>query len=78
VKDSPNAFVVTNVRPRFPAAVSGLLPGDRIVSIDGRSAADLSRADLVTLESKSSGTRMRLTIVRAGTREQKPLAFSLR
>lgn len=78
VKDIPNAFVVTNVRPHFPAAVSGLLPGDRIVSIDGRSAADLSRADLVTLESGSSGTRMRLTIVRAGTRKQKPIAFSLR
>jgi serine protease Do len=61
----PEGTVVTSVAPGSPAAMAGLAPGDRIVSIDGRAVRDahaLSRA----VEMVPIGQEMTLVVERQG------------
>ena len=72
----PSAPVVVRVSPGSPAANGGLLPGDRLIAVDGVEAADqetlLARlkaaADTVTVDIDRRGSFMRLTLTTPPTR----------
>lgn len=49
VKDSPTEFTVTSIAKDSSAARNGIAAGDRIIQVNGKPAADLSRADLWAL-----------------------------
>jgi hypothetical protein len=65
-KDAPGAFTVLVVRAGSPAATAGIVQGDQIVAVNGRSASEYSRADLVDLVTKPSGARLVLRVRHAG------------
>ncbi|HTA53981.1 MAG TPA: PDZ domain-containing protein, partial [Candidatus Acidoferrales bacterium] len=65
-KNEPGAFDVILVKPGSAAATAGILAGDRIVGIDGKAAADLSRADLVGIVTQASGTVVSLRLLHSG------------
>jgi PDZ domain/Aspartyl protease len=66
-KNEPAAFDVILVKPRSAADTAGIVVGDRIVAIDGRSADDVSRADLLAIVTEAPGTAVRLRVVHSGT-----------
>ncbi len=61
-KDAPGAFTVLVVRPGSPAAAAGIVPGDQIVGVNGRDASNYSRADLIDLATRPSGTKLVLRV----------------
>lgn len=65
-KNDAAAFDVVQVKPGSAAATSGIVAGDRILAIDGKSAADFSRADLVEIVTRARGTSVRLQVSHAG------------
>jgi hypothetical protein len=65
-KNEPGAFDVILVRQRSAAAAAGIVAGDRIVAVDGRSAADLSRADLLSIVTRAPGTVVSLRVLHSG------------
>jgi hypothetical protein len=65
-KNQPGAFDVILVKPGSAAATAGIVAGDRIVGIDGKSAADLSRADLFGIVTQASGTVVSLRLLHSG------------
>ncbi len=58
--------VAAMVQPGSPAAEAGILPGDRIVSIDGRAMASFQDIPMAVVH--NSGTAMDFVIERDGTR----------
>lgn len=66
-KNEPGAFDVILVKPGSAAATAGIVAGDRIVAIDEKSAADLSRADLVGIVTEAPGTLVNLRVLHSGT-----------
>jgi hypothetical protein len=66
-KNGPAAFDVASVRPNSAASAVGITPGDTIIAINGRPAADYSWADLADLTSQSPGTRLYLKVHHNGT-----------
>jgi Aspartyl protease/PDZ domain len=66
-KNEPGAFDVILVKLGSAAAATGIVAGDRIVAIDGKSAADLSRADFIDIVTQAPGTVVRLRVLHAGT-----------
>jgi hypothetical protein len=66
-KNEPGAFDVTAVKPGSAAATAGIVAGDRIVAIDGKSAADFSRADLLGIVTQAAGTVISLRVLHSGT-----------
>jgi hypothetical protein len=66
-KNEPGAFDVIAVKPGSAAAAAGIVAGDRIVAIDGKDAADFSRADLVGIVAQAPGTAVTLRILHSGT-----------
>jgi hypothetical protein len=65
-KNGPDAFDILLVQPRSAATAAGIVAGDRIAAIDGRSADDVSRADLLGIVTQSRGTTVRLRILHSG------------
>ncbi len=65
-KNAPGAFDILLVDAGSAAAAAGLVPGDRIVAINGKDASNYSWADLVALVGKTPGTRLLLGVERAG------------
>ncbi|KPK70857.1 hypothetical protein AMJ82_01805, partial [candidate division TA06 bacterium SM23_40] len=63
--------VVGQIEEGSPAASAGLLPGDRIISADGRSVQFWS--DLVDAVAECDGSEMRLIVDRDGQRIEKAL-----
>ena len=69
-------LVVQEVRPNSPAQSAGVRPGDALVTLDGRSTAELSLAVVRRLLRSEDGRVVRLVIARDGaTRE---VALTLR
>jgi hypothetical protein len=62
-KDVATSFLVTSVSANTPAARAGIAAGDRILAVNGRPAADLSRADLWDVVSRRAG-RLDMTVQR--------------
>lgn len=56
--------VINDVRPGTPAQSSGLLTGDRILRVDGRSFAGKDQRDMVYAIRGHAGTDVQLTILR--------------
>jgi Aspartyl protease/PDZ domain len=75
-KNQPGAFDVILVKPGSAAASAGIIAGDRIVVVDGKSAADLSRADLVGIVTQRPGTIVSLRILHSGA--TRDVALTLR
>jgi hypothetical protein len=61
-KNRPEAFDVETVRPNSPASIAGIVAGDTIVAVNGRPAADYSRADLVALAALPPGTKLSMRV----------------
>ena len=70
-----DTVVIVNTIAGGPSAQVGLLPGDRIVGIDGQRAVGLSRAEVPRLIARPSGTQVRLEVSRHAVKE--PLAFTV-
>lgn len=58
-----------------PAAVAGLLPGDKIVDIEGKTTSSMGVFDAVKLLKGKIGTKVTLTVYRKGT--SKPFKVTL-
>ena len=66
MKDRPEDFVVVVAASGSPAAAAGVQAKDRIVAIDGRSAATLSGDDYTKAFAQPPGTVVKLTLLRDG------------
>ena len=65
--DPTQPLVVRHVEPRSPAAVLGVQRGDQVMSMNGRSAAELVAADdFAALTAAAAGERLSLELRRAG------------
>jgi hypothetical protein len=62
-KNEPNAIEVVSVRPNSAASALGILAGDRIIAVNGKSARDLSSADFLDVVTAPAGTPVQLRIV---------------
>ncbi len=61
-KNGPEAYDVYLVDPGSPAALAGIVTGDRIVAINGRDASNYSWADLVAMCGQPAGTKLLLRV----------------
>ena len=61
---APVGTKVTAVEPGSPAAQAGMLPGDRVVALEGR--IDILPAEFSTVVSRNSGDRLQLVLERDG------------
>ncbi|MBO7168916.1 MAG: PDZ domain-containing protein [Rikenellaceae bacterium] len=66
-----DTIIVVNVIGDAPASRAGMMSGDRIVEVDGKSAIGVKRADVPKLLRGPKGSRVELTIVRRGSEPQK-------
>ena len=66
LKEAPDAFEILTVDGGSAGAAEGIVAGDRIVGINGKSASGYSRADLTALVCGRTGTRLVLRILHAG------------
>ena len=69
-KNQSSTIDVEAVRPNSPATVAGIAAGDKITSVNGRSASELSGADLLDLVTGPAGTVIHLTVQRGTTTRQ--------
>ena len=74
-KNEPGAFDVIEVKPKSAAATAGIVAGDRITAIDGKSAAEFSRADLVDIVTQPPGTAVNLRVLHSGTTREVTLTL---
>ncbi|MBE3577049.1 MAG: S41 family peptidase [Limnochordales bacterium] len=63
------AVTVTAPIPGTPAEKAGILPGDRVLKIDGRSTEGMSLDEAVSLMRGPEGTQVRLELAREGVPE---------
>jgi C-terminal processing protease CtpA/Prc len=66
-KTRSDVIDVEAVRPSSAASSAGLAAGDKITTVNGRSASELSSADFYELVTAPAGTVVRLTIQRGTT-----------
>jgi hypothetical protein len=66
-KSQRNAIDVVGVRPNSAASALGVVAGDRILTANGKNAADLSSADFLDLVTAAPGTVLLLTIAHGTT-----------
>ncbi|MCY2965089.1 MAG: S41 family peptidase [Planctomycetota bacterium] len=71
-------LLLVNVIPGSPAAAGGLLPGEHIVSIDGRDVRNLTTEEAATLLQGEKGSRVRLEVVRGAENEVRSLTLTRR
>jgi carboxyl-terminal processing protease len=69
------AITVISTMDGSPAHRAGILPGDRIIAVDGLTAKSLRLQEMSTYVKGEPGTKVRLTIVREG--EPHPLEMEL-
>ena len=70
-----SVMFITKVFINSPEHKTGLLPGDKIVSVDGRSVVGNSHEDIHEMLQGQPGTSMNIGIVRA--RNANPIMFSI-
>ena len=75
-KNKPEAFGVALVTPNTPAAKAGIEKDDEIIAIDGVAAKQLSVWDIKRKMRQAPGTRVALTLARAG--KQREVSIELR
>jgi PDZ domain/Aspartyl protease len=63
-KNGPDLFDVVAVAPGSVAAAAGIRNGDKIVSVDGKTASNLSWAELCDIVTQPPGTKVSLRIRR--------------
>ena len=70
--------VLTVIAPMedTPASRAGILAGDRIVEIEGESTQDMSITDAVKRLRGRKGTKVTITIMRAGSNETQPITIT--
>jgi serine protease DegQ len=68
-------IVVQEVRPDSPAQAAGVQPGDALVALDGRPAAQLSLAAVRRLLRAGDGRVVRLSLARGGVAREVTLAL---
>jgi carboxyl-terminal processing protease len=76
IESKNNYVTVVSPIPDTPAYKAGILPGDRIFKIDGKSAINMTTSDASNLMRGKFGTKVTLTILRDNTPE--PLTFTLK
>ena len=67
---------VITVLPNSPAEKAGLLPGDILESIDGRSTREISLAEATWLLEGAPGTKVSFSVVRERATEPKPMEIT--
>ena len=67
---------VITVLPNSPAEKAGLLPGDILESIDGRSTRELSLAEVSWLLEGAPDTKVRIAVLRERAAEPKPMEIT--
>ena len=78
VSDTPDShghFIIFETLDGFPCSDAGIRPGDRLVSVNGRSVVGMSYRQLADRVRGNLGTRVTLGILRRGT--PAPLHFTL-
>ena len=60
------AIIILTVYPDSPAARAGIIPGDQVTSIDGKSTAGLTIAEVTPLIRGAAGTTVAISIRRGG------------
>lgn len=58
--------LISSVMEETPASKAGILPGDKLVAVDGKSILGLSNADVKAMVTGDAGTKVVLTILRDG------------
>jgi carboxyl-terminal processing protease len=76
LKADNGALLIVHVIPGSPAHRAGILDGDRIVAVDGRTTSELSTDEAASLLSGEEGTVVRVTTQRAG--EAQPRIMTVR
>ncbi len=69
-------LVIVSPMEDSPGFKAGLLPGDKIVKIDGESTEKMDLNDAVNKLRGEPGTKITLTIIRSGTKEIKDYALT--
>jgi carboxyl-terminal processing protease len=80
-------LIVVRVQPESPAARQGTVPGDRLLTVDGRAPADVAEAEKALAGAEGSsvrlglvgkdGRRRRLTLIRAPVRRSTVNAWAV-
>lgn len=73
VQENGGGFLVENVTAHSPAQKAGILPGDRLHTVDGRAVDGLTLDELTDLLRGGAGTNVTVTVLREG----KKLRFDL-
>jgi len=73
--DTPGRAVVEAVEPGSPAEKAGLVPGDRIVRLDGKRPASVIELETMLLE-REAGQEVRLALARAGRTVEKTVRLA--
>lgn len=76
LNQADGGFEVASVAAGSPAATAGLQTGDQIVAVDGMPARNVALADVRARLRGLPGTRVLLTVARAGTRNDVALTLS--
>ncbi len=75
VDPDPNGLKIVSPLPGSPAEAAGLLPEDLIVMVDGKELAGMNYYEAIGLVRGAAGSKVHLSIVRAG--EDEPLEFDV-
>ncbi len=68
LKEEGGAVKVVRTLPGGPAALAGMLPGDKVLAVDGASTSDMSLGDVVMRLRGEPETQVQLTVLRQAER----------
>jgi carboxyl-terminal processing protease len=73
--EGSQGLVLLNVLPNSPAAEGGMLRGDYIVGINGKNCREMTTDEAARLLRGPAGSRVRLQVVQASTRQTREAEF---